>query len=156
MKRRLKNVAIATLLMAVGSAEPRPARGQSAVVGSQSEQTAAAESSSKANKIPADPDYDNSLGLHFLKSFANDQKTIWTSPARIRFVDVDWLLPFGLTTAGMFGTDSDFSKHLSNSPSRIQNSKDFSDYGLALLAGAGAGSYVWGHIVHDAHRRETG
>jgi len=50
------------------------------------------------------------------KEFLIDQKQIWTSPAKIRFSDTQWLVPLSGITAGLFVTDSDFSGHLSKKP----------------------------------------
>jgi hypothetical protein len=102
------------------------------------------------------PDYNNSLGLHFLKNFALDQEAIWTSPAHLRLVDTEWLIPLGLAISGSLATDTEFSKHLSNSPSRIKDSNDFANYGIGAMAGVGGGLYVWGQITHDDHMSETG
>jgi membrane-associated phospholipid phosphatase len=102
------------------------------------------------------PDYDNAVGPHLFKNILEDQETIWTSPIHLRFVDVDWLLPLGLTAGGTLATDTEVSKHLSNSPSTLRFSRDFSNYGIASLVAAGGGLYVWGHITHDDHKRETG
>jgi len=53
-------------------------------------------------------------GVHRLASdFFFDQKEIWTSPAKLRLSDTQWLFPLSGITAGLFVTDSDFSKHLS-------------------------------------------
>jgi hypothetical protein len=101
-------------------------------------------------------DYDNSLGPHLLKSVAEDQKTIWSSPTHLHLVDADWLLPLGVVAGGMLATDTEFSKHLSNSPSRLKYSNDFSNYGIASLAAGVGGLYIWGRITHNDHRRETG
>ncbi len=103
-----------------------------------------------------DTDQENSIGTNFLKHFLDDQKAIWTSPAGLRASDATWLMPLGLATAGMLATDTDFSKHLSNSPSRLKNSNTFSNYGLGSMVAAGAGFYLLGHITHDDHKRETG
>src|SRR2546429_261009 len=48
--------------------------------------------------------------------FLGDQKEIWTSPAHLRFSDSQWLVPLSGLTAGLFVTDRDFSKHLSQIP----------------------------------------
>jgi membrane-associated phospholipid phosphatase len=100
--------------------------------------------------------HDNSLGVNLLKNLAEDQKAIWTSPSRLRFTDADWVLPLGLVTGGLLATDSDFSKHLSNSPSILSRSTNFSNYGLGAMAAAGGGFYFWGRMVHDDHKKETG
>lgn len=116
-----------------------------------------ADSSSLPTKpIASDTDYQNSLGPHLLKSIAEDQETIWTSPSRLRLVDADWLLPLGMAAGGMLATDTETSKHLSNSASRLKYSNDFSNYGIASLAAVGGGLYIWGRITHDEHKRETG
>ena len=56
----------------------------------------------------------------------------------------------------MFATDTEVSKHLSNSPSRISTSNSLSNYGIAALGAAAGGMYVWGHFTHNDHMRETG
>ncbi len=108
--------------------------------------------------FPADftQDYDTTIGPHLFPRFAKDQKAIWTAPAHLRLVDVDWLLPLGAATGVMLATDTEFSKHLSNSPSRLKNANDFSNYGVASMAAAAGGLYLWGHFTHDDHKRETG
>src|SRR5271167_1975974 len=97
-----------------------------------------------------------SIGPSLLKRIAGDQRAIWTSPAHLRLIDADWLLPIGITTGVLLATDTEVSKHLSNSPSRLSNSNTFSNFGVASLVGAGAGLYLLGHITHDDHKRETG
>src|SRR5256885_1486388 len=37
--------------------------------------------------------------------FLRDQREIWTSPARLRFSDTEWLVPLSGITAGLFVTD---------------------------------------------------
>src|SRR6266436_4611732 len=107
---------------------------------------------------PAAPweERENSVGLHLLKNIAEDQKALWVGPKNLRWVDADWLVPLGGATAAMFATDTEFSKHLSNSPNRIKYSKDLSNYGIASMIGIGGGMYVWGHLTHDDHKIETG
>lgn len=101
-------------------------------------------------------DLENSVGLHLLKNIAEDQKAVWIGARSVRWVDADWLVPLGGAAAAMFATDSTFSRHLSNSPSRIKYSKDMSDYGIASMIGLGGGLYIWGHLTHDDHKIETG
>jgi Capsule assembly protein Wzi/PAP2 superfamily len=101
-------------------------------------------------------DRENSVGLHLLKNIAEDQKAVWIGPKNVRWVDADWLVPLGGAAAGMFVTDSSYSRHLSNSPNRIKYSKDLSNYGIASMIGIGGGLYVWGHLTHDDHKIETG
>ncbi len=101
-------------------------------------------------------DYDTTIGRHLFSRFAKDQERIWTAPAHLRLVDVDWLLPLGVATGVSLATDTEFSKHLSNSPSRLKNANDFSNYGIGSMAAAAGGLYLWGHFTHNDHLRETG
>src|SRR6266705_3210214 len=54
-----------------------------------------------------------------VRRFVDDQRQIWTSPAKLRFSDTEWLVPLSGITAGLFVTDRDFSKHLSQNPTTI-------------------------------------
>jgi len=101
-------------------------------------------------------DYDSTIGPHLFSRFAKDQERIWTAPAHLRLVDVDWLLPLGVATGVSLATDTEFSKHLSNSPSRLKNANEFSNYGIGSMAAAAGGLYLWGHFTHNDHLRETG
>src|SRR6266851_5388094 len=88
--------------------------------------------------------------------FVRDQREIWTSPARIRFSDTEWLVPLSGITAGLFVTDRDFSKHLSQSPTTITHYKTLSNAGVAALIGSASGMWLLGHVKHNDHWRETG
>ncbi len=99
---------------------------------------------------------DTSLGKHVVKDFVDDQKAIWTGPFHVRLVDAEWLVPLGGAAAAMFATDTEVSKHLSSSPNRISESNNVANYGVASLAAAAGGMYVWGHFTHNDHMRETG
>jgi hypothetical protein len=115
------------------------------------------DSSSKPVKTSGNsPAYDNGLGLHLVGRFLGDQKAIWTSPAQVRLSDADWLMPLGLITAFTLSTDTEFSKHLSNSPSRLSRSNTFSTDALLGMGGLAGGIYLWGQISHDEHKKETG
>src|SRR5216684_7088390 len=76
------------------------------------------------------------LGLG--KDFLLDQKQIWTSPARVRFSDTEWLVPISGITAGLFVTDHEYSKHLSRNQSTISRYNNLSNATVgALIGGAG-------------------
>ncbi|MBZ5500773.1 MAG: phosphatase PAP2 family protein [Acidobacteriia bacterium] len=120
-----------------------------------------------SSSLPAKPTaspahYDKSLGptggprLGLMGRFLGDQKEIWTSPARLRFSDTDWLVPLSGITAGLFVTDRDFSKHLSQSPTTISHYKMLSDAGAAALVGGAGGMWLLGHASHNEHWSETG
>src|SRR5216683_604519 len=89
-------------------------------------------------KIASDPETEpfesSQRGFEGLgKRFLEDQKQIWTSPARLRFSDTDWLVPLSGITAGLFVTDRDFSKHLSQNPTTISHYKTLSNAGVGAL-----------------------
>jgi len=145
------------------SPSPQPSESSSTDKNAAMEKTAEQEQNSEgdssseiADSVANSIGDDNFLGLQLLRNIAEDQRAIWTSPQHLRLIDADWLLPMGAVTGISLATDTDVSRHLSNSPSRLANSNTFSNVGLASLAGAGAGLYLWGHVTHDDHKRETG
>lgn len=85
-----------------------------------------------------------------------DQKDIYTSPAHIRLSDATWLVPLGGIAAGLFATDRQYSASLSQNPSTIRRDRNFSNAGVASLAGVGAGLYLFSYPFHNEHWRETG
>ena len=91
-----------------------------------------------------------------ITDFAQDQKYIWTSPARVRLADATWLIPLAGVTAGLFVTDQQYSASLSTNPSTISHYKTVSNVGIASLAGATAGMYLMSFPTHNEHWRETG
>jgi hypothetical protein len=90
------------------------------------------------------------------KDFLLDQKQIWTSPARLRFSDTEWLVPLSGITAGLMVTDRDFSTHLSHNPNTISRYKNLSDASVGALIGGAAGMWLLSHATHNDHWRETG
>lgn len=93
---------------------------------------------------------------NILVDIEQDQKQIWTSPARIRFSDAPWLVPLGGITAGLFVTDHQYSASLPQSFATLNHYKNISNMGLAGLAAAGAGMYLMSFPTHNEHWQETG
>jgi membrane-associated phospholipid phosphatase len=91
-----------------------------------------------------------------LLDFAEDQRALWTSPARLRFRDTTWLVPLSGIAAGLFVTDSDFSRHLSHDPKTLSHYSTLSNAGVAALVGGAGGMWVLSHFNHNSHWRETG
>jgi hypothetical protein len=90
------------------------------------------------------------------KDFLIDQKEIWTSPAHLRFADADWLIPTSGIAAGLFSTDKDIGRHLSNDPQTISRYKNISTAGVAALIGGAGGMWLASFPSHNAHWREAG
>lgn len=98
----------------------------------------------------------NPLGVTFLKHLVSDQKSIWTSPSRLRWSDGAWLFPLAAATGGFFASDRSVPPALSTDPSKLNRYVKISDYGVYSLIGAGGGLYLWSKFTHDDHQRETG
>jgi membrane-associated phospholipid phosphatase len=112
-----------------------------------------------ADRTESDPDATVSSGYGFkgaVEDFLGDQKQIWTSPAKLRLSDADWLVPFAGISAGLFTTDRDVSTHLSNNPSTISHYKTLSTAGVAALVGGAGGLWLLSYPAHKEHWRETG
>src|SRR6266849_6245988 len=111
------------------------------------------DSSTSLNALKEAPDGD---GIGLFGRFLDDQRSIWTSPARIRFSDMTWLVPAGGLTAGLLVTDGDFSAHLSHDPKTMSHYNTLSNAGLAALVGGAGGRWLMGHVSHNKHWKETG
>ncbi len=92
------------------------------------------------------------LGSRFLL----DQKQIWTSPARLRFPDANWLLPMSGITAGMFVTDADMSGHISQDKTRTGHYNTISNATVGALIGGAGAMWLLSYPKHEQHWRETG
>ncbi len=161
---------IVTLTAAVSRAAPQQAEEQRAVADAKDkDDRSSSKSSDTTHEVKTEKPKDAGdlqgvyptegfgRGFHGLaKDFLGDQKQIWTSPARLRFSDTEWLVPFSGITAGLFVTDADFSKHLSHNPSTISHYKTVSDAGIAALVGGAGGMWLLGHVRHNEHWSETG
>src|SRR5216684_2998505 len=157
--RRLISILGTTLLLSVGKVSVSHAQEQGT-------EPAASETASEkhnpSSKTDVPPDANavtkTSQGTRtgLVGRFVRDQREIWTSPARLRFSDTQWLFPLSGITAGLFATDRDFSKHLSQNPSTISHYKTLSNGGVAALIGGAGGMWLLGHAKHNEHWSETG
>jgi hypothetical protein len=127
----------------------------------ESSSVAKTKESSAGKKVGTDPDseFNAAPPLSFKglgKEFLQDQEQIWTSPTKLRFSDVQWLVPVSGITAGLFVTDYDYSKSLSHNPTTISHYNTISNAGIGALIGGAGGMWVLGHIKHNEHWSETG
>jgi hypothetical protein len=90
------------------------------------------------------------------KEFLMDQKQIWTSPAKIRFSDTQWLVPLTGITAGLIVTDADYSRQLSHNPSTLSRYNNLSTASVGALIGGAGAMWLLSHKTHNEHWRETG
>src|SRR6267378_2284099 len=152
-----------SLTLAAPTSTPAPpqAQEQRAVDAKESTSGAEVNKMAPARQIASDPEAEpfksSQRGFEGLgKRFLEDQRQIWTSPARLRFSDTDWLVPLSGITAGLFVTDRDFSKHLSQNPTTISHYKTLSNAGVGALIGGAGGMWLLGHVRHNEHWSETG
>ncbi len=158
-KKRLMAIIGTTLLFGVGKVSVSYAQGQGTEPAASETPPAKNNPSSKTDVSPeANAVRETSLGTQtgLVGRFIGDQREIWTSPARLRFSDTEWLVPLSGVTAGLFVTDRDFSKHLPQNPTTISHYKTLSNAGVAALVGGAGGMWVMGHVNHNRHWSETG
>ena len=118
-----------------------------------------APSNKKADNQDTEPDgaaNSNSLGVAFLKNLVADQKSIWTSPSRLRWSDGAWLFPLAAATGGFLASDRSVPPALTSDPQKLNRYVKVSDYGVYSMIGVGGGLYVLSKFTHDDHQRETG
>jgi membrane-associated phospholipid phosphatase len=155
-------VAAFVILIAVrGSACPQDSDKPEPAITPKAKEQPSQDHSRKYSPAAKDPDHDTiDPGHRYMKDlpkdFLIDQKNIWTSPARLRFSDIDWLVPVSGIAAGLFVTDSDVSRHISNNPSTISRYKSVSTDTVAALIGGSAAMWGLSYVNHNEHWRETG
>lgn len=118
--------------------------------------TREAENSSQAQQGIAVDAAHKSVESSFAFNIVSDQKAFWTSPLRIRLNDAPSLFPFFAATAVTIASDNSIEQRLPDSPTLIQHSRSFSNYGTASLIAAGGGLYLLGKKTNDDHAQETG
>jgi membrane-associated phospholipid phosphatase len=105
-------------------------------------------------EVPAGTDPENHLGSPAINHFAADQRAFWTAPAHFRAKDLKWIAPFSGATAAFIAADSWTSKQVPLG--EVNRSKTFSDYATCALIGAGAGSFLLGHLTRNDQMSEAG
>ncbi len=94
----------------------------------------------------------NSLNIFF-----HDQGAIWTSPARLRTHDLEWLLPLAAATGAAIATDHRVqSQVVSKNPSFNNNNVNVSDGLIYGFVAAPVALFAAGHLKQDEHAREAG
>ena len=99
-------------------------------------------------------DPNNHLMLPFIDHLVQDQRSFWLAPAHFHKQDLEWIAPFAGVTAGFIQGDSWISKQIP--VGEINRSKTFSNYATYSLIGAGAGSFLLGHLKNDDQMSEAG
>ena len=93
----------------------------------------------------------------FFRDIVHDQAKIFTSPARIRRNDLEYLVPLAMGTAALIATDETTSSWVHRGGSLPAVSHGVSWAGsIYATGGVAAGFYLYGRASHDDHARETG
>ena len=150
-----------TLTAAASLAALPQADEQGGGISRESSSVAEAKKMSAAKKVVTDPDSEFNAAPPWTfkglgKEFLQDQEQIWTSPAKIRFPDVQWLVPLAGASTWMFQTDASYSRHLSQNPSTVSRYNNLSNASVAALIGGAGGMWLLSHKTHNEHWRETG
>lgn len=116
------------------------------------------QSSAEANSgfLAPGEDPQNRLFTPFLRHLAGDQKEFWTAPFHMRSDDWKAAVPFAAFTGGLIAGDKWLSDQVPDSPSQLKRSQDVSNYAAYALVASAGGAYLWGHLTHNDHLRETG
>ena len=129
----------------------------------QPKQTTAVPPPQKSSTKAGNDDQDKQSSIALPSSFKGlgerfllDQKQIWTSPAHLRWQDANWLLPLSGISTGLFITDADMSRHISQNPTTISHYNTISNASIAALIGGAGAMWLFSYPKHNEHWRETG
>lgn len=92
----------------------------------------------------------------FIRNLVFDQKAIWTSPAKIRVRDLNWLVPIIGLEAGLINADQELNSRIDPTGTLAKHGSTLSNAGLAFAVAGGAGLYLMGKVQDDDHQREAG
>jgi membrane-associated phospholipid phosphatase len=90
------------------------------------------------------------------KNLFLDQKDFWTAPLHMSEKQWNWALPSLLVGGLLIKADGSIEKHVPTNPTTVSRAASASNAGVAVLAGAGGGLFMLGHLQHDDQKRETG
>lgn len=91
------------------------------------------------------------------KRIIQDQKAIWTSPAHLKPSDGIWLVPFGIATGLMIGSDHHtMSQQLQISPDAQKKASTLSNGALVGIGAVPATGYLWSLFNHAPQAHEMG
>lgn len=116
-------------------------------------------SSSSRDAAPTQDSDKNDTSMSIKKVITNlpgDQKRIWTSPFHLHPRDSTWLLPLGITTGILIGSDQHTMQRARSNPDVINLSTNVSNGGLAALIALPAAMYTFGSLRGSPRARETG
>jgi membrane-associated phospholipid phosphatase len=90
------------------------------------------------------------------KNLFLDQKNFFTAPFHMNEKQLDWALPAVLVGAAFIASDKNLENHVPTNPTTVSRAGTASNAGVGVLAGAGAGLFLLGHLQNNDQKRETG
>ncbi len=90
------------------------------------------------------------------RNLFQDQKNFWSTPFHMTKADWRWTVPLAFLGGGLLASDTAVEAHVTTSSTTASHAITASNAGLAALAGAGAGMFLWGHLSDNDQQRETG
>src|SRR4051794_28285653 len=103
-----------------------------------------------------DSHYASDNPVKFLRNLAHDQKTIWTSPFKVRIEDLNWLVPLTGVSIGLINADAELSSRIRGTSSLGKHASTVSNGGIALMLGGSGSLYLLGKYTGDEHKKEAG
>ncbi len=137
------------------TAPPNAAIGSAALPDAPQPQNAPKPSETRLNSRDQEPEDITLAGTP--KRLLNDQKAIWTSPLRLKPSDGIWLVPFGVATGMLIGSDHHTmtqSIHLNADAQDKANT--LSSGALVGIGAVPASAYLWSLFNHAPQAHETG
>jgi membrane-associated phospholipid phosphatase len=90
------------------------------------------------------------------RDLLNDQKNIWSSPARLHARDIEWLAPLLLATGAAIATDHREAQLVSHDADFNQANLNASNALIGGWIAAPVALYGFGHFRQDDHARQAG
>jgi len=78
-----------------------------------------------------------------------DQETFWSTPFHMTKAEWEWTVPLVFAGTALVASDTAIEKHAPTSPATVSHAATASNAGLAAMAAAGGGMFVWGHLAHN-------
>jgi membrane-associated phospholipid phosphatase len=90
------------------------------------------------------------------RNILQDQQAFFTTPFHMSERQWKILVPLTILGVGLVASDTAIEAHVTKSASTVSTASNFSNAGLAAMAGVGGGMYLWGVFAKNEHQRETG
>jgi membrane-associated phospholipid phosphatase len=107
----------------------------------------------KPSKLPSKDEY---FSKGFARQLLDDQRPLWTSPARIKPSDIRWLAPLAAGTGFLFTQDSTISHHFDNKTALQNLSRNVSTVGLYAPWAVPGAFLALGKVTGSDRMADTG